>query len=126
MKNNAELEHDDIEITKLDYLPLNILCANIETWFDVDIKFKTNTREKLEWVDVFCLYFYPTEEIKVIYFISNDTIVGEANEYLPNENEKKVLLDKLTTFCQDKHKCSLAELINKERRNYYKASCQCN
>ena len=116
MKNNLEIEDNDIEITSLNFIPYDAIYANIETWFDVDKKFKTDTRENLEWVDVFCLYFYQVDEMKILYFVSDNMDIGETQEYSPSENEKRVLLDKLTAFCQSEHKCSLMELIKKENK----------
>lgn len=115
MKDKNELEFSDFEISaEMFFVSANAIIAYVESWFDVDMKFGTNTRDSLNWVDVLVLYVPETGALKCVYFVNSEKSIKEEKEYVLTEYEKKLILEKMENTCQMKFKCSIEEVIQKE------------
>ena len=115
MKSNCELEYNDFEIsTEIFFVSKNSVIAYVESWFDVDMKIGTKTKDTLNWVDVFALYSPKMGILKCVYFVNSENGIEEENEYALTENEKMLILEKIGNTCQTKSQCSLEEFIRKE------------
>ena len=83
----------------------------IETWFDVDKKFGTNTRDLPDtWINLYADYWPETNDLLMQYLIDSDTAVTD-HEYIPSESDKQLVIRLIEEKCQQEHGCSCAEFL---------------
>lgn len=113
MTENGELTRDDLvidpdmEIDEDD----STITAYVETWFDVDRKFKTHTAEDADtWVNFYAKFHPESGELTTGYQIDRPD-GSDWKEYHPTEKEKQLLIDMMEECFQKHHGCSLLEYV---------------
>lgn len=100
----------DPDIDVLNKEP-NTVLAYIETWFDVDKKFGTNTgNEDNTWINLYAIYNADKDELKMTYSICAPD-GGSEHEYIPTTNEKALVVRLLRECCEKAHGQTLEEYI---------------
>ena len=104
MKENNELERRDLAIDSEMEVDCDIgqeITVYIETWFDVDKKFGTQIiDEDGTWLNLYGKYNPFADTLRLEYEISRDD--GNKHfdympiEYMPTENEAKLIKDMIT------------------------------
>lgn len=96
MKSNNELEKDDIGIDPdIEASDPNLITAYVETWFDVDKKFGTNTNDDDDrWVNLYAEYNIDDDSLKLTYHIDTPKGVTE-HEYTPTGDEAQIIKNAL-------------------------------
>ena len=85
--------------------------AYIESWFDVDEKFGTNTKDNPDaWVNLYADYWPATRELQMTYLVDSDTSVKDY-VYYPSEIEKQMVIDLIEQKCRQEYRCSCAEFL---------------
>lgn len=95
MKRNKELERTDIAIDRdmdVAYDNPDEITVYIETWFDVDKKFGTDTKGDDEWVNMYAKYNPFKDTLKI------ECDVDKPNEYkcfgyTPTKEEERLIKD---------------------------------
>lgn len=112
MKENNELERNDIMIgsdLEVD-TEKEIITAYIETWFDVDRKFGTQTSERDdEWLNLYAEYSPKFGELKMCYQMDRDNN-SEFFDYVLSDGEKTLVIGMMEEQCQKESGCSTEEL----------------
>ena len=90
----------------------NTVSAFLQTWFDVDVKFGTHTRDSEDWVDLFVAYDVKTEQLTVKYFVEAQSDEYEY-DYTPTENERSAMLSVLADYVKENDGVTLAELVKR-------------
>jgi len=86
-----------------------VVTAYVETWFDVDKKFGTQTRDDEDaWVNFYAKYNTESGDLITEYEISRAE-GSEYHEYVPTENEKQLIINMMEECCRHHHDCSLKE-----------------
>lgn len=115
MKENKELERKDITIgSDLEVDTENeVVSAYLETWFDVDKKFGTQTAIRDdEWLNLYADYEPESGALKMYYQVERDDN-SEFFEYTPTEKETTLIIEMMEEHCQNTDGCSLNELYEK-------------
>lgn len=109
-KNELRIDPDlDTECEGAQYV-----IAFIETWFDVDKKFNVNTVDKDDtWVDFYAKYNTQTGDLSTTYCINGSDSYSH-HEYIPTENEKKLIIEMIEECCSKKYNCTLKELAEED------------
>lgn len=85
--------------------------AYIESWFDVDEKFGTNTKDNPDaWVNLYADYWPDTKELQMTYFVESD-VSSEQHIYSPSELDKQLVIDLIEAKCRQENQCSCAEFL---------------
>ena len=99
MKENNELERSDIVVLRdmeIDDESGQEIIAYLETWFDVDKKFGTDTASDDEkWLNLYAKYNPFADTLRLEYFISKDAECEEG-EYTPTEAEAALIKEMVT------------------------------
>ena len=86
-----------------------IVTAHIETWFDVDEKFGTNTNDDADaWVNLYANYNFDTDELTCEYIVSRSDNCMDY-EYIPTETEAELIKEMMQDTCQQHYGCTLKE-----------------
>lgn len=89
-----------------------IITAYIETWFDVDKKFGTDTNgDDNAWVNLYADYNVDTDELTCTYIVSRPDSCMDY-EYMPTEKEAELIKEMMQDACQQHHGCTLKEYTN--------------
>lgn len=115
MTNNNELERKDIVVdSDLEVNDdCNAVTAYIETWFDVDAKFGTNTADNDgRWLNLYATYHIDTGELTMEYFVEDDTEVTGPFSFSPTEAEKKLVKAMMEECCLSQHHCTMKEMCD--------------
>ena len=96
MKENNELERKDIEVDRdmdVDCENAAEITAYLETWFDVDKKFGTNTKDDDDvWLNMYAKY-NPFDDTLRIECEIDKPKGSEYFDYTPTEAEEKLIKD---------------------------------
>lgn len=96
MKENNELERKDIAVDRdmdVDGEDATEITAYIETWFDVDKKFGTSTKDDDDvWLNVYAKY-NPFDDTLRIECEIDKPKGSEYFDYVPTETEEKLIKD---------------------------------
>lgn len=123
MKNDYfnTFESGDIEIREdieLDIEHSNLFVV-MEEWFDVDKKFGINVNDKDGvWVNIYANYHPFKKEIRMFYDIDTEKGVYER-EYIPTDDEKELLVQKIEQVCEQQTKMSCKEFYIREYAENY-------
>ena len=91
-----------------------MVTAYVETWFDVDEKFGTHTKDDDSgWVNFYVYYCPQTGNLSAEYVVSSD-LKDEVYPYIPTESEKKLFVEMMEETSLQAHGVSLEELVQKE------------
>lgn len=94
MKENNELERKDIVVDRDMEVDGEIgqeISAYLETWFDVDKKFGTDTAsDDDKWLNLYAKYNPFEDTLRLEYTVITSTTYEEG-EYEPTENESKLI-----------------------------------
>ena len=91
-----------------------LVTAYVETWFDVDKKFGTHTKDDDNTLVNFYIYYCPqTGNLSTEYVVSRN-LKDEVHSYIPTESEKKLFVEMMEETSQQAHGVSLEELVQKE------------
>ena len=115
MKENNELERSDIVVLRdmeIDDESGQEIIAYLETWFDVDKKFGTDTATDDEkWLNLYAKYNPFADTLRLEYFISKDAECEEG-EYTPTEAEAALIKEMVTEKIQQEYGQSPQEFCN--------------
>ena len=105
MKENNELERSDIRVGDDMQVDCDIgqeITAYLETWFDVDRKFGTDTAlDDDKWLNLYAKYNPFEDTLKLECIIDNGETKGEDFEYEPTEDEAKLIKEMITEKIRD-------------------------
>ena len=103
MKENNELERKDIAVDRsmdVDGEDATEITAYIETWFDVDKKFGTSTKDDDDvWLNVYAKY-NPFDDTLRIECEIDKPKGSEYFDYTPTETEEKLIKDMIAETIQ--------------------------
>ena len=103
MKENNELERKDIAVDRgmdVDGEDATEITAYIETWFDVDKKFGTSTKDDDDvWLNVYAKY-NPFDDTLRIECEIDKPKGSEYFDYVPTETEEKLIKDMIAETIQ--------------------------
>ena len=103
MKENNELERKDIAVDRgmdVDGEDTTEITAYIETWFDVDKKFVTSTKDDDDvWLNVYAKY-NPFDDTLRIECEIDKPKGSEYFDYTPTETEEKLIKDMIAETIQ--------------------------
>jgi hypothetical protein len=94
MRINGELERNDIAVDPEIIISEdgNCLEAYIETWFDVDRKFGTNTQDDdSTWVNLYASY-NPQENMLEMQYVVDSSMNVDCYPYEPTKAEKHLII----------------------------------
>lgn len=115
MKENNELERSDIVVSRDMDVDCDIgqeITAYLETWFDVDKKFGTDTNlYDDKWLNLYAKYNPFEDTLRLEYTVSTDTS-WECNEYEPTENEAKLIKEMIAEKIMQEHGQTPQEFCN--------------
>lgn len=106
MKENMELERQDIAIDSDMEVDCDIgrqITCYVETWFDVDKKFGTDTAsDDDKWLNLYAKYNPYEDTLRLEYTVTTaDTY--ETGEYEPTENESKLIKDMIAEKIREEY-----------------------
>ena len=88
-----------------------IVTAYVETWFDVDEKFGTQTADDDDdWVNFYAHYNTQNDELTTEYCVSKPDSC-EYFDYIPTDTEKKLIIEMMENCCNKHYQCSLKEFV---------------
>ena len=105
MNSNNELTRDDIAIDndfEVDCETGQEITAYVETWFDVDKKFGTDTSDEDVWLNMYAMY-NPFKDILKVERVVDKPLESESFDYEPTESEAKLLKDMITEKLQNRY-----------------------
>ena len=115
MKENNELERSDIVVSRDMDVDCDIgqeITAYLETWFDVDKKFGTDTKlYDDKWLNLYAKYNPFEDTLRLEYTVSTDTS-WECNEYEPTESEAKLIKEMIAEKIMQEHGQTPQEFCN--------------
>ena len=77
------------------------ITAYLETWFDVDRKFGTDTAsEDGKWLNLYAFYNPFADTLRLEYTVSTDDS-WECHDYEPTEDEAKLIKEMITEKIRD-------------------------
>lgn len=86
-----------------------IVTAYVETWFDVDEKFGTDTKDdENAWVNFYAKYDTRDGSLMTEYCVSRPDS-SEEHDYVPIKDEALLITKMMEDCCQQHHGCSLKE-----------------
>lgn len=106
------LQEQDIQIGDELVVESEGKCINasLETWFDVDEYFGTDTREKEDtWINLYADYYPSTKEVKGMYVIDSPDNVEEF-PWEFTKAEQDMILAKMEAYCKEQDGKTLDEL----------------
>ena len=106
------LQEQDIQIGDELVVESEGKCINasLETWFDVDEYFGTDTREKEDtWVNLYADYYPSTKEVKGMYVIDSPDNVEEF-PWEFTKAEQDLIRAKMEAYCKEQDGKTLDEL----------------
>ena len=106
MKRNNELERSDIAIDRdmeVDCDKGQQITCYVETWFDVDKKFRIHTdADAGTWLNMYARYDPYEDTLRIDCVISSDD--GESTfEYEPTQAEAQLIKELITQTIQEVH-----------------------
>lgn len=106
MKENNELERSDIRIGDDMQVDCEIgqeITAYLETWFDVDKKFGTDTAtDDDKWLNLYAKYNPFKDTLRLEYAVTTSSTY-ENGEYEPTEDEAKLIKEMITEKICDEY-----------------------
>lgn len=91
------------------------VVAYVETWFDVDEKFGTHTRNRDDaWVNLYALYSPVYHTVQLEYYVETDTSTLGPFPYEPADAERCLIMDMIEEKCRETEGCPCIELLLKE------------
>lgn len=103
MKNNLEWERSDLVVDpdmEVECDEGTQIVAYLETWFDVDKKFRTNTaNDSNSWVNLYAKFDPFADALQMEYCISTDK-GSTAHKYYPTPAEEQLVKDLITEKIQ--------------------------
>ena len=105
MNNNNELTRDDIAIDndfEVDCETGQEITAYVETWFDVDKKFGTDTSDEDVWLNMYAMY-NPFKDTLKVECVVDKPLESESFDYEPTESEAKLIKDMITEKLQNRY-----------------------
>ena len=114
MNQNNELTRSDIVIDsdmEIDCDIGQIVTAYVETWFDVDKKFGTDTADDDDvWINLYAKYNMPEDSLRMEYVICKPS-GDECFEYTPTESEAQLIKTMMREKCAEVYGCTLEKFI---------------
>lgn len=106
MKENNELERSDIVVSRDMDVDCDIgqeITAYLETWFDVDRKFGTDTAsDDDKWLNLYAKYNPFEDTLRLEYTVTTSNSY-EDGDYEPTENEAKLIKEMITEKIREEH-----------------------
>ena len=106
MKENNELERSDIKVDHDMQVDCDIgqeITAYLETWFDVDRKFGTDTAlDDDKWLNLYAKY-NPFEDTLRLEYAVTTSKTYEDGDYEPTEDEAKLIKEMITEKIRDEY-----------------------
>lgn len=106
MKENSELERSDIRVGDDMQVDCDIgqeITAYLETWFDVDKKFGTDTAsDDNKWLNLYAKYNPFEDTLRLEYTVTTATAY-EDGDYEPTENEAKFIKEMITEKIREEY-----------------------
>lgn len=106
MKENNELERSDIRVGDDMQVDCDIgqeITAYLETWFDVDRKFGTDTAsDDDKWLNLYAKYNPFEDTLRLEYTVTTATAY-EDGDYEPSEDEAKLIKEMITEKIRDEY-----------------------
>lgn len=106
MKENNELERSDIKVDHDMQVDCDIgqeITAYLETWFDVDRKFGTDTAsDDDKWLNLYAKYNPFEDTLRLEYTVTTSTTY-EDGDYEPTEDEAKLIKEMITERIREEH-----------------------
>lgn len=106
MKENNELERSDIVVSRDMDIDCDIgqeITAYLETWFDVDKKFGTDTAsDDDKWLNLYAKYNPFEDTLRLEYTVTTSSSY-EDGEYDPTEDEAKLIKEMITEKIREEH-----------------------
>ena len=105
MNSNNELTRDDIAIDNdfgVDRETGQEITAYVETWFDVDKKFGTDTSDEDVWLNMYAMY-NPFKDTLKVECVVDKPLESESFDYEPTESEAKLLKNMITEKLQNRY-----------------------
>lgn len=106
MKENNELERSDIRVGDDMQVDCDIgqeITAYLETWFDVDKKFGTDTAsDDDKWLNLYAKYNPFEDTLRLEYTVTTATAY-EDGDYKPTEDEAKLIKEMITEKIRDEY-----------------------
>lgn len=106
-KDNVKINHDGLEISSDDE---NCIEVYVETWFDVDKKFGTNTVDENTWINLYLTLNVIETKLTAKYVV--DSLTGdEWYDYEPTTAEKELFLNMIKDSCKKYYNQTIFEFI---------------
>ena len=106
MKENNELERSDIRVGDDMQVDCDIgqeITAYLETWFDVDRKFGTDTAsDDDKWLNLYAKYNPFEDTLRLEYTVTTATAY-EDGDYEPTEDEAKLIKEMITERIREEY-----------------------
>lgn len=106
MKENNELERSDIVIDRdmeVDCDIGNQITCYLETWFDVDKKFGTNTAaDDDKWLNLYAKYDPFADTLRLEFTVTTADSCEEG-EYVPTETESQLIKDMIAEKLREEY-----------------------
>lgn len=115
MEEPFELQRHQIKIDRdlqIDDESGHSIIAYIETYFNVDKKFGTQTAEDdSAWINFYGKYDTETGKLTSFFFVETDSGT-EYYDYYPTESEEKLIAEMMQEVSLREHGCSLEEWVH--------------
>lgn len=105
MNSNNELTRDDIAIDndfEVDCETGQEITAYVETWFDVDKKFGTDTSDEDVWLNMYAMY-NPFKDTLKVECVVDKPLESESFDYEPTKSEAQLIKDMITEKLQNRY-----------------------
>ena len=106
MKENNELERSDIRVDDDMQVDCDIgqeITAYLETWFDVDKKFGTDTAsDDDKWLNLYAKYNPFEDTLRLEYTVTTSSSY-EDGDYEPTEDEAKLIKEMITEKIREEY-----------------------
>ena len=115
MKESNELERSDIVVLRdmeIDDESGQVIIAYLETWFDVDKKFGTDTASDDEkWLNLYAKYNPFADTLQLEYVVTTSSTY-EDGDYEPTEDESKLIKEMITEQIRQEYGQTPQEFCN--------------
>ena len=115
MKENNELERSDIVVSRDMDIDCDIgqeITCYLETWFDVDKKFGTDTAsDDDKWLNLYAKY-NPFADILRLEYVVTTSSTYEDGDYEPTEDESKLIKEMITEKIRQEYGQTPQEFCN--------------
>ena len=115
MKENNELERSDIVVSRDMDIDCNIgqeITCYLETWFDVDKKFGTDTAsDDDKWLNLYAKYNPFADTLRLEYVVTTSSTY-EDGDYEPTEDESKLIKEMITEKIRQEYGQTPQEFCN--------------